>query len=81
MRPIHSRASLQSGWSHVDRAIEPPEPATFAEPEIAARPAQRITPEDIGRAWAQLKALLEPVLVFFQRVSKGYREADERGVQ
>ena len=75
-RPFHARASLSLSCSCVDRAINPPDPLPVVErkPAVAPLPARQATPEDWGRALAQIAKALEPVVLFFQRVGRGYRE-------
>ena len=79
-KPLHFRASLQPDWSHVDRAIDPPELLPFVDPEPSAKPAtvQNITTENLGEAWARLEKLFEPVVVFLQRFNRGYLAERER---
>ena len=66
MRPIHCRASLQSGWSHVDRAIDPPEPLSVPVP--AVRPAPRLQRPDWAIFFKRLNAAASRIAAPIDRI-------------
>ena len=79
-RPIYSRASLNQSFANSGLAIDPPEPLPFADQALAIKPspARQITPEDLGRAWAQLEKVFKPVVIFLQRLGMSYQKERRR---